>query len=201
MRSAACCSAARRLLPAPLELLLQPRLGVLERGGLGQPGQRVAHEPGAGLARGGEAAVEVDRAEHGLERIGQDGGVAEAAGAHRAGSQHQDVAEPERFGQARQAVFAHQARAQLREVAFAGPRAGAVQGLAGDEVDQGVAEELQSFVVGGARRGTVRQRLRQQLRVAERVAEPALEALAGLAAHSTAPPPCIGYVFWKCAPM
>ena len=95
-------------------------------------------------ARGFVAAVAEDRAEHSLD----------AVGGHRVGRAFYTFAEAyERLqavvrGPVVEAVFADEARAQPRELAFAEARICGEEARRGDELEHGVAEELKPFVVG-----------------------------------------------------
>src|SRR5690606_7502254 len=86
----------------------------------------------------------------------------------------------EATGQHSQGLALDQPRAQARQLALAGLRETLVQRLAGNEVEDGVAEEFQALVVAPGE-AAVGQRQEHQLLVLETMAELALEAGEGLA--------------------
>lgn len=129
-----------------LQELLQAGLGVLvgvdqrQAVELGrQPGQHT-------LTRHFHASIQVDRTDQRFQGIGEDRLTAETAAFQLTGTQAQVFAQIETAGQYGQGFSLHQARAQTRQLAFAGLET-LEQRFAGDEVEDGVTEEFQPFVV------------------------------------------------------
>src|SRR6185436_1843521 len=157
-------------MPIRLQEFLQARLGVFERGRFRQCRDARLEQRFDALADRFHAAVEIQRAANRLEGIGQDGRSAETAGFLFAGSEEQQVAELHRQRDLRQRLLAHQARAQSRQVAFAGAGKFAVQPLREQQVQHRVAEEFETFVVRPV--GTaMRERYDEQRTVARLVAQ------------------------------
>ena len=122
-------------------------------------------------AHGIEAAVEVQGAAQRLEGIREDGLPAEAAGLELARAQQQQLAELHGLRDLGQRLLAHQARAQARQVAFAGGGKFAVQPLGQQQVEHRIAEELEALVVG-AFGAAMRERDDEQRAVARLIAQP-----------------------------
>jgi hypothetical protein len=105
-----------------------------------------------------------------LQRVGEDriAAVAAALELARAELEHRAQVEPAReFGQG---GLAHQAGAGAGQLPLVGLGPACMQGLGHDQVDQGVAQELQALVVGRPD-AAMSQRLAQQGRVGESVAD------------------------------
>jgi hypothetical protein len=160
---------ARQL--ATLQPFLQPGLGILlglAGGQLDQAGFEPAqHDLAAGL----EACVEMDSSDDGFDRVGKDGIAAVATALHLARPQFQAFAQFQPARQLRERRFAHQAGPRAGQGAFVGLGPTLVERLGDDQVDQGITEELQAFVVrrSGA---AVPEGLLQQFGLFETVAEP-----------------------------
>ena len=121
-------------------------------------------------ARWPQAAVEVDRRHDRLERVGQERELLRSARPGLAGPHLEKASDPERPGLGREHGGRNQVGLDLRERALLEVRKRAVDQLADDEAEHGVAEELEPLVVGGAdlavfvREGLVRQRPLEQVR-------------------------------------
>ncbi|CRS42511.1 hypothetical protein PAERUG_P7_London_17_VIM_2_06_09_00408 [Pseudomonas aeruginosa] len=167
---------ARQVAATRLQELLQAGLGVLvgvHRGQLAQLRSEPGDDP---LARGVHAGIQVDGADQGFHRIGEDRLAAEPAALQLARAQPQVVAHLEAARQQGQGLALDQSRAQARKLAFASLREVVEQRLADDEVENGVTEELQALVVapGVAAMG---QGQDHQVPVFEGIAELALESV------------------------
>ncbi len=105
------------------------------------------------LGRAGEPVLEVDRAEHRLEGVGQDAGLVAAAGDLFAPAQPHELAEPARSGAADRAADVGQRAhvddrgAQLGQLALGQVGVGQVERFGDDDAEHRVAEELQPLVV------------------------------------------------------
>src|SRR5690606_18740535 len=159
-----------------LQEFLQAGLGVLVGVHQGQAVQLVGQPGQHAFAGPLHAAVQVDGADQGFQGVGEDGFTAVAAALQLARPQAQVIAQAEAAGQHGQGLALDQARAQARQLAFAGLREALEQRLAGDEVEDGVAEEFQALVVapGEAAMGEGQE---QQLLVLKGVSELALKAI------------------------
>src|SRR5829696_5122880 len=151
-----------------------PAAGRLHHPVLEQP----AHQGGGP----GQALVQVDGPEHGLEGVGQDGGLVPAARQLLAPAQADGVADAELAGHLGEHVHVHRGRPQLGQVALGQVREGAVDDVGDDQAEDGVAEELQALV-GGQAAVLVRERAvgegpDVQLLTAEADAEGLLDRLA-----------------------
>ena len=107
---------------APLQQLLQARLRILEVARLRQLRQPAGEQALDHLARRLEPAVQVDRAEQRLERVGEDRAAPESAGLELAAAEAQLLAEPESGGGLGQRLPAHQRRPVAAQVALVGVR-------------------------------------------------------------------------------
>ena len=143
---------ARQRQAAGLQRFLQTGLGILQFRRARQPVEARHEQPLDHLRRGVEAAVQVDRAEQRLERVGQDRLAPEAAGLQLARAEPQLLAELDLGGDHRQRLAAHQARAEARQLALVGGAELAEHQHGDHAVEHRVAEELQSFVVRRRRR-------------------------------------------------
>ena len=131
--------------------------------GLVEPGQ---HHLAAGL----ETGIQVHRADDGLDGVGEDRIAAVAAALHFPRPQLEPVAQLQAARQFGQRGLAHQAGTGPGQRPLVGLGPTLVQRLGDDQVDQGVTEEFQAFVVrrSGA---AVPEGLLQQFRFAETVTE------------------------------
>ncbi len=109
--------------------------------------------------------------QHGFERIGQDRVTTEATALHLPSAQPQPVAETEVRGDLRQRTTVHQRGAVAAQLAFIGVRVGVVKSHRYDQREHGIAEELESLVVGPAG-AAMRERGVEQRRVPESIPEP-----------------------------
>ena len=94
--------------------LLQRRLPVKASAQPRRQGDHRVEEPVYQGVRSRQAEVEVDGADHGLERVGQDRGLVPAASALLALAEVHVVAQPEAPGHAREGAHVHHRSAQLR---------------------------------------------------------------------------------------
>jgi len=126
------------------------------------------------LARDLEALVQVYRAQHGLERVGEDRQPLAAAGLHLGMAQQHVAPEPHSQRPPRQDGLRDQQRLGLRELALVLVGMPAVEVLARHKAEHRVAEELQPLVrLAGALPGhaqvrAVRERQLEQAGVVER---------------------------------
>ena len=127
--------------------------------------ERLAEQRAHHGARGLEAAVEKRRADHRLQRVGEDRRPARAAALQLALAQQQLRAEVEAPRDRGERLLVDEVRAQPRELAFGQLRKLVVELERDDAVQHAVAEELQPLVVGRAV-AAVGQRAAQQLRLA-----------------------------------
>ena len=125
-----------------------------------------------------DPAVEVDRAEQRLERVGEDRAATEAAALQLTAAEPQLLAEPQPARDRGQRAAAHQRRPVAAQVALVGVRVLAKQQHRDGEVEHRVAEELEPLVVALAG-AAVRERRVEQRRVAESVPEARLGPFAG----------------------
>ena len=114
---------ARQAKPARLQVLLQARLGVLERLGRWQRRDARREQPRDERRRRPEPAVEIDRPAQRLERIRQDRLAAETAALELPGAELQHRPDTELERHLGERLAAHQAGAQAAQVPF-GRRAG-----------------------------------------------------------------------------
>ena len=167
--------------PAPLQPFLQPALRRRPRPVLGFQQRR------EGAAQEGprrvQPAVEVERAEHRFQRIGQNVAPRGQPRLALARRHHQRRAEVERFRDPGQGVPGDQhAEARLPSVALALLREALDQPFRHQQAEHAVADELQPLVgvelaAAGIGGGAVRQRLEQQFRPGEAVADARLESV------------------------
>ncbi len=150
-------------------------------------------------AHGVETAVEVQGAAQRLEGICEDRLPAEPASLELPGAQQQQFAELHGLRDLGQRLLAHQARAQARQIALAGAGKFTVQPLREQQVEHGIAEELEAFIVGtfGA---AMRERDDEQRGVARFVAQPPGEhlRLGGRRAHGCRGIQLMTTVFLNC---
>ena len=121
-----------------------------------------------------EAAVDADRADQRLDRVGQDRRPRRAAAARLALGQLQRLGQAQHQRDLVQAVLAHEVGAHAREVAFVGAGEAVEQQPRDGQVQHRVAQELEALVVVGAE-AAVRERALEQRALGELVAEPLLD--------------------------
>jgi hypothetical protein len=107
--------------------------------------QRV-EEPVDQLARGLQAPVEIDRADDGLQGVGQDRGLVPAARALLAAAEPDERAEVQPARDLGQGAGVDHGGAQLRELALREVGMQAVEGVGDHQTEHGVAEELEALV-------------------------------------------------------
>ncbi len=105
-----------------------------------------------------------------------------AAGLALAAAENQVLAEADFCGDFRKRRILDQRRTQPAQVTFRRERMGTKNHFGNDEIEDGVAEELESFVAG-ARSAAVRQRLLEQSGIVEYVAQRFLQPGLGLGQH------------------
>jgi hypothetical protein len=108
------------------------------------------------------AAIEVYGADDRLERIGKDRLAAEATGLELPGTELQLVAEADFLRDAGQRLGADDARPQAAEIALGGHRIAPVEPVGRHQVQDGVAEELETLVVGPGGAAVGERRLEQR---------------------------------------
>jgi hypothetical protein len=96
---------------------------------------------------GGVAAVEVHGGDDGLEGVGEDGALGAAAAAVLALAEAQPGAEAEARGDLGEPGFAHHLGPGHRQLALAQGREPGHEAVADDQIEHGVAEELEALVV------------------------------------------------------
>ena len=168
---------AQALAALALYELLQLRLVVAEqqRGAAGV--QRGEYVPLYKAARGVHAAVEIERRDDGLHRVGEDGGALAAAGVLLAAAEADVAAQAQLRGDGVQALLTHQASPQPGHPALGHVGEAPEQRVRHHHAQNGVAQELQPLVAlaaGGTALvciGAVRQRGLQKPSVTEAVAE------------------------------
>src|SRR5579885_2160958 len=114
--------------PMRLQMFLEARLGVLALVGR-RARKRGFEQRTHGVAARRPAAVEIDRGDERLERVGKDRIPTEASALQFAGAETQLIAELELARDARERGLADQARAQPRELALVGLREPLVEQL------------------------------------------------------------------------
>jgi hypothetical protein len=118
--------------------------------------------------RGRQAALEVHRADQGLQGVGQDRRLVAPAGALFTPAEPHVGAEPEGPGHPGQGPHLHHGGPQLGQLALGKVGIPAEQGVRDDQAEDRVAEELEPLVGGQPavliRVGTVREGALQQLR-------------------------------------
>src|SRR5439155_1180374 len=126
------------------------------------------------LARGVVAAVEEHRAQHRLERVGEDRGARLGGGSELALPQAKELADAQGLRHLGESFLAHQARPQARELAFGELRETRVQLVGHGAAEHAVAEKFEPLVVVGAA-AAVGQGLLEEPRACKPVAQPFLE--------------------------
>lgn len=118
------------------------------------------------IAAGVEAGVQIDGADNGFERIGEDGGAPPAAAFEFAPAQYDLIGQPDLAADLGQLFPLDQGGPEAGQFALARLGETLVQGIGDDKTQQGVAEVLQPFVIVPAS-AAVRQGLLQQAAVIE----------------------------------
>ena len=176
----------RRPLAGPaLGELLEPALGALERADRRLGGEFRVGQPDQPVPDRLVPEIEIERARDRLERGGQERRPATAAALRLALAEQERGAEVEPAGEAGQAGRRHDGGAAGAQVPLVVLGMTGVQRLGDGQVDHGVTEELEAFVVAG--RGVavlvmpagVDERLLEQVEVADREADPSREGLGG----------------------
>ncbi len=161
-----------------LEAGLPVQAGTEVRGLLDQRVEEPVHQ----LGRRVEALVEIDRADHRFEGVGEDGRLVPAARALFAPAEPDEGAEFESATHVRQRTRVDHRGPQLGQLAFGQVGVGAVQRVGDHQAEHGVPEELQALVGGQTavlvRVRTVGQRTHQKGGL-ERVAEPPFQERVG----------------------
>ena len=118
------------------------------------------------IAAGIEASVQIDGADDGLERIGEDGGAPPAAAFELALTQYDPIGQPDLAADLGQLFPLDQGGPEAGQFALARLRETLVQAIGDNKTQQGVAEVFQPFVIVPAS-AAVRQGLLQQAAVIE----------------------------------
>ena len=148
-----------------------------------QPGHRVGEaivqDPLDEVERGDGPAVQVDRPEHRLERVGQDRCLRPPAGPRLALAEQQPVTELEAAGDGRERCRVDHALAQVGQLPLGHVGVAAVDEVGHRPAEHGISEELEPLVrlLAGRLRApaAVRHGATQQSHVVELVAEPLAE--------------------------
>src|SRR5574340_634234 len=155
---------------AALQILLQQGLGILAQGPRVQAGEERRVQLLYHLRRPAETAIQIDRAQHRLQRIGQDRGAAEAAALQLAFPQNQMIPQPEGERNPGKRGLLDQMRAQPAKIPLGQARIKLVEAAGDDAVEHAVPEKFQTLVMRGPE-AAVRQGLAQQLDRGEFVTE------------------------------
>lgn len=118
------------------------------------------------IAAGIEAGIQIDGADDGLKRVGEDGRAPPAAAFELAPAQYDLIGQPDLAADLGQLFPLDQGGPEAGQFAFGRPRETLVQGIGDNKTQQGVAEVFQPFVVVPAS-AAVRQGLLQQAAVIE----------------------------------
>ncbi|MCY1398769.1 hypothetical protein D9M71_138090 [compost metagenome] len=161
-----------------LQEFLQARLRVLAGVDQRQAVEFVGQPRQYAIARRFHARIQIDGANQGFQGVGQDRFAAETATLQFARTQAQVFAQVKTACQHGQGFTLHQARTQARQLAFARLRETFEQRLAGDEVENGITEELQTLVIAPGETA-VGQGQDHQFLVLEGIAELTLETAQG----------------------
>ena len=116
------------------------------------------------IATGIEASIQIDGADNGFERIGEDGRAPPAAAFELAPAQYDLIGQPDLAANLGQLFPLDQGGPEPGQFALARLRETLVQAIGDDKAQQGVAEVLQPFVIVPAS-AAVRQGLLQQAAV------------------------------------
>ena len=120
------------------------------------------------------AGIKVDRAEHGFQRVGQDGRAPLPAGAHFALAQAQRLGQPQTQRQAMKRVLLDEIGSHPGQVTFRQRAQAFVEQVGNGQVKHRIAQELQPLVVIG-RETAMGERLDKQLRIGKLVLQPLLQ--------------------------
>ena len=134
------------LLPG-LQIFLQARFGVFENAagvGFFQVG---AVNSADKIAAGIKAGVQIDGADNGLKRIGEDGGAPPAAAFELARAQYDLIGQPDLAADLGQFFPLDQGGPEPGQFALARLGETLVQGIGDNKTQQGVAEVFQPFVI------------------------------------------------------
>ena len=127
--------------------LLQAGLPVQAGAEGGRLGHQRVEEAVHELAGGLDARRQVDRADDGLDGVGEDRGLVAAAGGLLAAAEADVVAEAEGAADVGQRAHVDDGGAQLGQLALAGVGVRVVERVGDDQAEHRVAEELQALVV------------------------------------------------------
>ena len=152
----------RQLHLAALQPFLQGSLGILAARAHGRIDVDVLVEPAHQRLGLGEAGIEVDRTDDGLDHVSQDGGLALATRAQFALAQAQQAREGQRGGDARQRVFLDQVGADARELALVLAAQSFVEQARDGQAQHRVTQELEPLVVIGAMAAVGQRPLKQR---------------------------------------
>ncbi len=100
-------------------------------------------------ASGVEAAVEIEGGDDGFKGVGEKRGLSAAAALFFAAAEAEERAEVDAGGDLAEVAAADERGAEASQFALAGSREAAEEGFGNDEAKDGVADELELFVVGG----------------------------------------------------
>ncbi len=156
--------------PPGLQRLLQAGLGILERARGRQDRQARSDQVAHDVERNLKIGVQVDRADHRLQGVGEDRRAPKAARLQFAAAEAQTLAQALLGGDLGQGLAAHQGRALPRQGSLIGGGMRIVEQARNGAIQHRVAEELEPLVVVGAR-AAVRERGRAERESRERVAE------------------------------
>src|ERR1700728_3657279 len=126
--------------------LLEPALVIEDVGLVGHDADAVTEEAQHQHAGGSPPGVEVDGADHGLERVRQDRGLGPTAGGLLTPAERQHRAHLEFVGDLGQHPGVDDGRAHLGQLPLGEVRVGAVAVLGHDQPEHGVAQELEPLV-------------------------------------------------------
>jgi hypothetical protein len=174
---------------APLDEFLQQGLGILAEGAQVDVRQDRAIQVFDDAADFRIAAIQVDGAEDGLQRVGQDRGPAKAPAFQLALAQAQVGRQRQALGDVGQGGLLDQVRAHPRQVAFVHFGVLGEQQRGNDEIQHGIPQEFQALVVRHAM-AAVGQGPLQQGRIPKAVVQGGLQGFQG--GHHSNPPIRLG---------
>ncbi len=131
-------------------------------------------------ARQIQAAIEIEGGEQGFDRVGEQGGLAAASGFFLSPAKPEVAPQMQLVGAVQEMIGIDEMGAKLGKLTLLIGREALKKLLAGDQLQDGVAEEFELLIVSGraealACEGAVGQRLLQQCAICELVAERGFE--------------------------
>jgi len=159
---------ARQGVAPGLQSLLQAGLGVFGVFGGVDGGHALAVKPAYDLLGSHEVGVETDGSKRCLQRVSQNGWPVVTAAFQLALAQVQVIAQFQLVRQFGQGVLVNQVGSQARQLAFAELGKTVEQHARNRVVEDAVANELETFIIGGAK-AAMRQCLAQQFWLSKKI--------------------------------